>query len=61
MQAGTRSLLDALRAESDRSRVTLELAQARYDLLNAWVRLLALMGEITPARLDALNAMLAPL
>lgn len=59
MQAGTRSLLDALRAESDRSRVTLELAQARYDLLNAWVRLHALMGEITPGRLDSLNAMLS--
>lgn len=45
-QAGVRTTLDVLRADSQRSQVRLELAQARYDMVRAWLKLRSLEGKL---------------
>ncbi len=45
-QAGVRTNLDILRAESQRWQTQLELAEARYQLVAAWTRLQGLMGAL---------------
>ena len=57
-QAGVRSTLDVLRADSQRSQVRLELAEARYDLMRAWLKLRALEGGLGEAELGQVNALL---
>jgi len=56
-QAGVRTLLDVLRAESQRYQVQVELAQARYDLISAWFRLQALAGGLTHESIIGLNSL----
>jgi len=57
-QAGVRTLLDVLRAESQRYQVQVELAQARYDLMSAWFRLQALAGALTYESVLSFDALL---
>ena len=45
-QAGVRTNLDILRAESQRWQTQVELAEARYQLVASWTRLQGLMGTL---------------
>lgn len=56
--AGVRSTLDILRADSQRSQVRLELAQARYDLLKTWLKLKGLEGNLGEQELGLINALM---
>jgi protease secretion system outer membrane protein len=56
--AGVRSTLDILRADSQRSQVKLELAQARYDLLKTWLKLKGLEGNLGEQELALINALI---
>ncbi len=57
-QAGVRTTLDVLRADSQRSQVRLELAQARYDLLRAWLKLRSLEGKLGEQALQQVSALM---
>lgn len=59
-QAGVRSLLDVLRAESLLIQAELDLAQARYSYLAAWIKLQGLMGVLKPEVVAQLSALFSP-
>jgi len=50
--------LDVLLVEQQRYQVQLDLAQARYQLLAAWVRLNSLIGTMDEVEFDRLNRLL---
>lgn len=58
--AGVRSLIDVLRAENRRIEVELDLAQARYQTMGAWIRLQALTGQLDRSVIETLQALLVP-
>ncbi|OIN92354.1 MAG: channel protein TolC [Comamonadaceae bacterium CG1_02_60_18] len=57
-QAGSRTLLDILNAQQQRTLVQRDLAQARYVYLLAKIRLLALVGGADREALQAINRVL---
>ena len=57
-QAGSRTMLDILNAQQQRTLVQRDLAQARYLYLLSKVRLLALAGGADRAAVAAINRML---
>jgi protease secretion system outer membrane protein len=59
-QAGSRTRLDILNAQSNRMVVLRDLAQARYMYLMATLRLKALAGEADMAAVAAINANFQP-
>lgn len=59
-QAGSRTVLDILNAEQQRSVVQRDLAQARYLYLIANVRLLALTGDADGSMITSINRALEP-
>ncbi len=59
-QAGSRTVLDVLNAEQQRSGVMRDLAQARYVYLISRVRLLALVGGADLASVVSMNHNLKP-
>jgi outer membrane protein/protease secretion system outer membrane protein len=58
VRAGVRTSLDVLLVEQQRYQVQLDLAQARYQLLAAWVRLNSLIGTMDEVEFDRLNRLL---
>ena len=58
--AGVRTVVDVLNAEQQRQQVLRDLAQARYQLLAAAVRLHALAGSAQESTLVMVNAALEP-
>lgn len=59
MQAGSRTLLDVLNAEQQRMLALRDLAQARYQTINARIRLQALAGGSQLAAMTEVNGWLA--
>ena len=59
-QAGVRTTLDILAAEQRVVQVAVDLAEARAQSMNAWVRLKALVSEADETSLGVLAALLAP-
>ncbi len=59
-QAGVRTTLDILAAEQRVVQVAVDLAEARAQSMNAWVRLKALVSEVDEASLGNLATQLAP-
>lgn len=59
-QAGSRTVLDILNAEQQRSVVQRDLAQARYVYLISSIRLLALTGDADASMIASINAALKP-
>jgi outer membrane protein/protease secretion system outer membrane protein len=57
-QAGVRTTLDILAAEQRVMQVALDLAEARAQSLNAWVRLKALVNEVDETSFQALSRQL---
>lgn len=57
--AGTRTSLDVLLVEQQRYQVQLDLAQARYQMLAAWVRVNSLIGTMDDIEFGRLNELLA--
>jgi len=58
VEAGTRTSLDVLLVEQQRFQVQVDLAQARYQMLAAWVRLNSLIGTMDEEEIGRLNALL---
>lgn len=59
-QAGVRTTLDILAAEQRVVQVAVDLAEARAQSMNAWMRLKALVSEADEASLSALGTLLLP-
>jgi protease secretion system outer membrane protein len=59
-QAGVRTTLDILAAEQRVMQVALDLAEARAQCLNAWIRLKALVDEVDEASFQGLSRQLKP-
>jgi len=59
-QAGTRTRLDILNAEQQRSQTRMELAKERINYLLARLQLLALSGDLNLEEITAVNRWLAP-
>ena len=59
-QAGVRTTLDILAAEQRVVQVAVDLAEARAQSMNAWVRLKALVSEADETSLGVLATLLAP-
>jgi TolC family type I secretion outer membrane protein len=57
--AGTRTSLDVLLVEQQRYQVQLDLANARYQMLAAWVRMNSLIGTMDDTEFARLNELLA--
>jgi len=57
-QAGSRTLLDILNAQQQRTLVQRDLAQARFLFLLAKIRLLALVGSADRDAVQAINRVL---
>ncbi|TSE23820.1 TolC family outer membrane protein [Tepidimonas aquatica] len=57
-EAGVRTVLDVLNAQQQRQTALRDLAQARYEVLLARVRLMALAGENVEAEIERINAAL---
>jgi outer membrane protein len=59
-QVGDRTTLDLLNAENDASSADLALLQAKTEVLQNRLRLLAMAGQLDEARLQSVNALLRP-
>lgn len=57
-QAGARTTIDVLNAEQQLATARRDLAQARYTMLGAYVRLQTLTGVFDDRRLSELNTLL---
>lgn len=55
LQAGSRTIVDVLNAEQQKTLAARDLAQARYVYLVSRIRLLALVGDIDVARMQQIN------
>jgi outer membrane protein/protease secretion system outer membrane protein len=54
--AGVRTLLDILRAESNLYQAQVELANARYSYIVAWIKLQAMMGAVNSQTMQQLES-----
>lgn len=61
LQAGSRTIIDVLNAEQQRTLAARDLAQSRYLYLISRIRLLALVGDVDLARMSQINGWLGTL